>query len=149
MDNQLYDVLISALVVGFLAIVLGLAIWWHHSRSELRLREFEVRHRVLEKFADSDAFLAFARTEEGRRLLLPAPEPARNGRLGWLRLVQIGLLVFAIGIGGAVASARSIQVTTELDRYRKENLSTWSTLFVCAGIALTASGALARWLDRR
>ena len=149
MNNYAFQVSVAGLMLGFLAVVIVLAVWWFKSRSELRLREFEVRHRVLEKFADSEAFLQFARSDEGRRLLLVAPEPTRNGRRGGLRLVQAGLLVLAIGIGAGIASARIAIMTEPFDRYRKEELATWGTLFTCAGIALTASGVLSRWLDRR
>jgi hypothetical protein len=136
-------------MLSFLAAVLGLAIWWYTARSELRFREFEVRHRLLEKFADSEAFLEFARSEEGRRLLLLAPEAGRNGRRGGLRLVQVGLLVLALGIGARIGAAGIAVTKEDFDRYRKESLATWGTLFICAGIALTGSGALSRWLDRR
>jgi hypothetical protein len=105
-----------------------------------------VRHRVLEKFADSAAFLEFARSEEGRRLLLLAPAPEHNGQRSGLRLVQLGLLVLALGIGALIVLETAGE---HFDRYPKENLATWGTLFVCAGIALTGSGALTRWLDRR
>lgn len=149
MNNYAFQVSVAAVMLGFLAVVLGLAVWWLKSRSEQRLRELEVRHRVLEKFADSEAFLQFARSDEGRRLLLVAPEPARNGRRSGLRLLQAGLLVLAIGIGAGIAAARIAVTKEDFDRYRKENLATWGTLFTCAGIALTASGVLSRWLDRR
>jgi hypothetical protein len=149
MDNFTYEVAVAGLALGFLAIVIGMAVWWYKARSELRFREFEVRHRVLEKFADSAAFLEFARSEEGRRLLLVAPGPERDARRGGLRLLQVGLLVFALGIGAGIAATRMVVAKEDSDRYRKENLSTWSTLFICAGVALTGSGALSRWLDRR
>lgn len=148
MGMQAFQLLAASLMAVVALIVLILAVWWFRSRSELKFREFEVRHRVLEKFADSEAFLAFARSEEGRRLLLTTPDAAKNGGRAGLRLVQTGLLVLALGIGGAIAASK-MAVKEDFDRYRRENLSTWSTLFVCAGIALTASGALARWLDRR
>jgi hypothetical protein len=148
MSDFAFQLTAAGLMLGFLAIVIGLAIWWYRSRSELRFREFEVRHRVLDKFADSAAFLEFARSEEGRRLLLAAPERAPNGRRGGLRLVQVGLLVLSLGIGAAIASAKVVVAKEDPDRYRRENLSTWSTLFICAGISLTVSGALTRWLDR-
>lgn len=149
MDAFAYQVTVAGLALAFLAVVLALAVWWYKSRSELKLREFEVRHRVIEKFADSEAFLAFARSDEGRRMLLIAPEPTRNRRLGGLRLVQVGLLVLGIGFGAVISAARIPDIKADFDRYRKENLATWGTLFVCAGIALTGSGALSRWLDRR
>src|SRR4249920_2350938 len=105
MDTLTFELGAAGLVLGFLAIAVGLAIWWYRARSELRFREYEVRHRILEKFADSEAFLTFARSEEGRRLLLAAPEATRNGRSGALRLLQVGLLVLALGIGARMASA--------------------------------------------
>jgi hypothetical protein len=149
MANNTFQFAVAGLFFAFLAILIGLAIWWYKSRSELRLREFEVRHRVLEKFADSEAFLAFARSEEGRRLLLVSPPPVRNGGRAGLRLIQTGLLVFALGIGAGIAASRIGNTKEDFDRYRKENLATWGTLFLCAGIALTGSGALTLWLDRR
>jgi hypothetical protein len=149
MSSLTFQFAVAGLSLGFLAVALGLAIWWHKSRSELKFREFETRHRVLEKFADSEAFLAFARSEEGRRLLLTSPEPALGGLRGGLRLVQLGLLVLALGVGASIAAGRIGKTAEDFDRYRKENLATWGTLFICAGIALTASGALTRWLDRR
>jgi hypothetical protein len=149
MATNTFQFAVAGLFFGFLAILIGLAIWWHKSRSELKVREFEVRHRVLEKFADSEAFLAFARSEEGRRLLLASPPPVRNGGRGGLRLIQTGLLVLALGIGAGIAASRIGNTKEDFDRYRKENLATWGTLFLCAGIALTGSGALTLWLDRR
>jgi hypothetical protein len=138
------------LTAAFVAVLIALALRWHKSRSELRFREFEVRHRLLEKFADSEAFLEFARSEEGRRLLLlTPPPPARHGGRAGIRLVQAGLLVLGLGIGAGIAASRLAVTKEDFDRYRKENLATWGTLFVCAGIALTGSGALSHWLDRR
>jgi hypothetical protein len=144
-----FQVVVGGLTLAFVGFLIGLAIWWLRSRSELKFREFEVRHRVLEKFADSESFLAFARSDEGRRLLLASPEPVRSTQRGGLRLVQVGLLVLSLGIGARIAASRIAVTTEDFERYRRENLSTWGTLFVCAGIALTASGALTRWLDRR
>jgi hypothetical protein len=144
-----FQAAVIGLGLAFFGFLIGLAIWWFRSRSELRFREFEVRHRVLEKFADSESFLAFARSEEGRRILLASPEPAGNPQRGGLRLVQAGLLVLALGIGAGIAASRLAITKEDYDRYRRENLSTWGTLFMCAGIAMTASGALTRWLDRR
>ena len=149
MANNTFQFAVASLFFAFAAILIGLAIWWYKARSELKIREFETRHRVLEKFADSEAFLAFARSEEGRRLLLTSPPPVRNGGRGAVRLIQTGLLVFALGIGAGIAASRIGNTKEDFDRYRKENLATWGTLFVCAGIALTASGALTHWLDRR
>jgi len=149
MDVQWYGLVAAAVVLGFMAVAIGLAILWYRSRSELRLREFEIRHRVLEKFADSEAFLEFARSEDGKRLLLAAPDAARNGRRAWQGLLYVGLLVFALGVGARIASAGLPDGTQAWERYPKQNLATWGTLCVCAGIALTGSGALSRWLDRR
>ena len=149
MANNTFQVAVAGLLFGFIAILIGLAIWWYRSRSDLKLKEFEVRHRVLEKFADSEAFLAFARSDEGRRLLLLSPPPARNGGRAGLRLIQTGLLVLALGIGAGIAASRMADTKEDFDRYRRENLATWGTLFLCAGIALTGSGALTLWLDRR
>src|SRR5258707_749855 len=83
--------------------------------------------------------LALRRTEEGRLLLLAGRELARNGRRGGLRLAQVGLLVVALGVGACSGSARIATTKEVYDRYRKENLATWGTLFLCAGIALTGS----------
>ena len=149
MSTQYFGLVAAAVVYGFLAVGLGLAIRWYKTRSELRLREFEIRHRVLEKFADSKEFLEFARSEEGRRLLLASPDPARSGRRAWLGLMSVGLLVLALGIGARIASASMPDGKEAWERLPKQNLATWGTLSLCAGIALTASGALSRWLDRR
>lgn len=149
MDVQWYGLVAATVVLGFMAFVPLLAILWYRSRSEVRLREFEIRHRVLEKFADSEAFLEFARSEEGKRLLLGSPETARNGRRAWQGLLYVGLLVFALGVGARIASAGMSDGREAWERDQKQNLSTWGTLCVCAGIALTGSGALSRWLDRR
>jgi len=83
-----FQVAVIGLAFAFFGFLIGVAIWWLRSRSELRFREFEVRHRALEKFADSESFLAFARSEAGRRILLASPEPARVQQRGGLRLVR-------------------------------------------------------------
>ena len=149
MSDRAFQVAVASLFFAFIATLIGLAIWWYKAHSELKLREFETRHRVLEKFADSEAFLAFARSDEGRGLLLASPPPGRNGGRGAIRLIQTGLLVLALGIGAGIAASRIGNTKEDFDRYRKENLATWGTLFLCAGIALTASGALTHWLERR
>ncbi len=148
-DNQLYTVLITAVTLGFVAVAVGLAVWWHRSRAEQRLREMEIRHRVLERFTNSEAFVEFARSEEGKRLLLAHPENGRSARRGWAGLLYVGLLVLALGIGARIASAGLPDGKQDWERLQKQNLATWGTLCVCAGIALTGSGALSRWLDRR
>lgn len=149
MNLQWYGLGVFAVVLGFVAFALSLAVVWYRSRSELRLRELEIRHRVLEKFADSQAFLEFARSEEGRRLLLASPETARNGRRSWQGLLYVGLVVFALGVGSWISAAGMPEGKEAWERLGKQNLSTWGTLCICAGIALTVSGALSRWLDRR
>jgi len=148
MDNLWYALAAAAVGLGFLAALLALAIFWFRSRADLRVREMEIRHRVLEKYSDSEAFLAFARSDEGRRLLLGVAEPASNWRTR-LGLIQIGLLVLAIGIGARLSASKMPEGTEAWERLQKQDTATWGTLFVCAGIALTASGALSRWLDRR
>jgi hypothetical protein len=149
MDMQWYGLGCLVVILSFLAVAFTLSIRWFRSRSELRLREMEIRHRVLEKFADSQAFLDFVRSEEGRRLLLATPEPSKSARRTWLGLLNMGLLVFALGIGSGIAALRMPEGKEAWERMPKQNLATWGTLFTCAGIALMGSGALSRWLDRR
>ncbi|HEX4823246.1 MAG TPA: hypothetical protein VFV19_02935 [Candidatus Polarisedimenticolaceae bacterium] len=149
MDWQLFQILVAALTVAAGALAIALAIRWHHVRADLKLREFEIRHRVFEKFADSQAFLDFARSEEGRRLLSATAEPARNPWRAGLGLLSVGLLVLALGIGAKISSANLPEGKELWERLAKQNMATWGTLSLCAGIALTASGVLARWLDRR
>jgi len=149
MDMQWYGLVAAAVVMGFVAVGLGLAIRWYRSRSEMRLKEFEIRHRVLEKFADSKELMEFARSEEGKRLLVASPEPVRNGRRAWHGLLYLGLVVLALGIGATICASNLPEGKEPWERLQKQNLATWGTLCTCTGIALTASGALSRWLDRR
>ena len=149
MSMQLFQILVVALTIAAGAIAIALAIRWHTSRSELRLREFEIRHRVFEKFADSQAFLDFARTEEGRRILSVSPAAERKPRRASFGLLSVGLLVFSLGVGAKIAAADVSDVHEAWQQIARQNLATWGTLSLCAGIALTASGALALWLDRR
>jgi hypothetical protein len=149
MDMQWYGLAAMAVVLGFAAVGVALIIFWFRSRAEQRLKEFEIRHRVLEKFADSETFVSFAKSEEGRRLLLATPEGARNGRWSWNWLLYVGLLLFALGVGARISSGEMPEGKEPWERIQKQETATYGTLCVCAGLALTASGALSRWLDRR
>ncbi len=89
-----------AILFAFLAFVVWLVSRRVHTHADILKLHIEGRNRLLDRFQDADAFLAFARTEEGQAFLHP-PELFASGvrTPPGLRLVQVGLFSLILGAG--------------------------------------------------
>jgi hypothetical protein len=133
--------------LGFLAWLFSRKV---HSRSELMRLHLEGRNRLLERFASSQEFLAFARTDEGRSLLDPPHWPAAGkGMPLWLRLIALGLAAVLVGLAfNEVFSfsmnwrAANIHLNEEAAWYNAISAWRWKCLFFAAGGGLMIGGVL-------
>ena len=77
-----------AIFLAFVGFVLFLVARQSRNRLEILRLHLEGRNRLIERFGDAEAFLAFARSEEGRAALR-APDTGDAGRaVPGLRLFQ-------------------------------------------------------------
>ncbi len=89
-----------AILFAFLAFVVWLVSRRVHTHSDLLKVHIEGRNHLLDRFRDVDAFLAFARTDEGQAFLHPPELFASSVRTPpGLRLIQGGLVSLVLGAG--------------------------------------------------
>lgn len=136
----LYSVLRLAVFFAFAGFVLYLVARHARTQSELLRLHLEARNRLLDRFSTADAFLAFARSDEGRAVLQAPSLPAAAPRLPGLRLFQGGALCLALGGGWLLAGAGA-------GAGGRESF-TVASLILSGGVGLVLSGVLA-WFAAR
>jgi hypothetical protein len=145
-----------AILFAFLAFVVWLVSRRVRTQSDILKLHIEGRNRLLDRFHDADAFLAFAQTEEGRAFLHP-PELFASGvrTPPGLRLVQGGLFSLVLGAGfeylGLTLSARAnIGRGSFLDTHMAMDGQSYELigmLLITAGVGLLVAGIVAwAWL---
>jgi hypothetical protein len=132
-----------AVALGFAAILL---LQWR--KAEIGRRSEEARAallaRLTERFGDSEEFLAFARSGEGR-LLLGGRDPAAETAKRLLLMAQTAVLLAALGIAFLV-TALTTPAGADINLVRAaEEALYWGTM--C--LALAAGLALAFWFGER
>lgn len=128
-----------ALFLAFVAFVLYLVARQARGAADVLKLHLEGRNRLIDRFGDADAFLAFARSEEGRAILHP-PQPSSGGaRVAGLRLFQSAILCLALGAGWYVSGVQSPGGGQEA--------RTLGVLLGSTGVGLLLAGLLA-WLTR-
>ncbi len=126
-----------ALLLAFFGFVLWLVSRKVRSASELHKLHLEGRNRLLDRLGDAEAFLAFARTPEGRALL-EAPHLDPGPRPG-IRLLQMG--TFGTVLGSCLHVSGRLWGLSDLQLFAN------FVLFIGLGL-LAAAGATA-WVQRR
>jgi hypothetical protein len=144
-----------ALLLAFLAFLLWLVSRKVRTHSELMKLHLEGRNRMLDRFGDAEAFLSFARTEEGRAFLetssLAAPARTRPG----VRLLQCGLISLLLGFGmRSMGIGWRMQANLARGSFLDTNLlsngqsfETFGTLLLFGGAGLVLASAIA-WFGR-
>jgi hypothetical protein len=145
---------IITIVVGLGAITLGVGIIWlifrvHKSRTQLRLARAEAYSRLLEKFSSTKEFSDFLQTEQGRQFVedpLPAP---KSGLTRILRLVQTGVIIFAIGIAFFLNAYRLRDVPDPNYYHQAMDSRFWGIFGVTIGVGLLVTAALSYVIAKR
>ena len=140
-------VMFGLLLVGAIACVV-LQMWRRKLHADRRMRRDEMVGRLAERFGDGDAFVAFARTAEGRTLLENEYSPAATA-LRILGLVQFGIVACAIGAaflvnGIAPPAGADINLVREADEARW-----WGWLSIGLGVGLMVAGGVSAAVARR
>ena len=118
------------------------------SRMEDRARSYAVVERILDRFNSTDELLAFVRSDEGKQLLYGRTATV-NPRRSVLRFVQIGLVVFSLGVA-FLGNAMRLGGETDINFVRKvEDLRYWGTAAVAVGTGLLVVAAVSYWMARR
>jgi len=143
-DELLMGAVLVAGIVAFAVV--------HVFRRRMQMRRRMARDamaaRLAERFGEGDAFVAFARTPDGRALLENEYSPAAMAHRV-LGLVQFGIIACAIGIaflinGIAPPPGTDINFVREADEARW-----WGWLSIGLGIGLLVSGGVSAWVARR
>jgi hypothetical protein len=135
------------------AFIAWLLARYHRSRAETLRLHLASRDRIVAQAGTLEALLAFARTEEGRRLL-ELPSLATTAGPAGLRLVQAGLVCLAMAAAQGVARhlwARAVQASGDAELIRTTLVGTYpqALLYAGAGLGLILAGWLGRYLRTR
>jgi len=121
---------------------------WSARRTELRARNQVVVERLLDRFTSTDELLAFVRSDEGKQLLY-GDTGAANPRRSVIRFVQIGIVVFSLGVA-FLANAMRLAGETDINFIRKvEDLRYWGTAAVAVGAGLLVVAGVSYFMARR
>jgi hypothetical protein len=140
-------VMFGLLAVGIVACA-ALQMWRRKLHAERRMRRDAMVARLAERFGDGDAFVAYARTPEGRALLENEYSPTATA-LRILGLVQFGIVACAIGAAFLVngippPAGTDINFVREADEARW-----WGWLAIGLGVGLLVAGAVSTAVARR
>ena len=110
----------------------------------------EVHNKILDRFASNEELLAYVDSPAGRRFLeatpiAPSAPPARSvgapfGRI--LLSVQVGVILFALGVGFLVISGRAIEEVQPV-------LVSLAVLGFCLGVGSIASAGASYVISRK
>jgi hypothetical protein len=140
-------VMFGLLAVGIVACA-ALQMWRRKLHAERRMRRDAMVARLAERFGDGDAFVAYARTPEGRALLENEYSPAATA-LRILGLVQFGIVACAVGAAFLVngippPAGTDINFVREADEARW-----WGWLAIGLGVGLLVAGTVSTAMARR
>jgi hypothetical protein len=126
--------------------------WLVYRRSvrgmEDRARSYAVVERILDRFSSTDELLAFVRSDEGKRLLYGRADTV-SPRRSVLRFVQIGIVMFSLGVA-FLGNAMRLSGETDINFVRKvEDLRYWGTAALALGAGLLVVAAVSYWMARR
>ncbi|HET7696552.1 MAG TPA: hypothetical protein VFK57_12640 [Vicinamibacterales bacterium] len=145
MEDRFVEVVVWAALSAWVA-------WLVYRRSvrgvEERARNHAVVERILDRFASADELLAFVRSDEGKQLLYGRAGTA-NPRRSVIRFVQVGIVVFSLGVA-FLANAIRLAGETDINFIRKvEDLRYWGTAGVSVGAGLLVVAAVSHLMARR
>jgi len=159
MDQHLSDTVLFLGFMGLFGFFLWLASKRAFTRADLLRLHLESRNHLVERFASSQDFLEFARSEEGHALLqapqLPSPRPPAPAGL---RLVQWGLLSMLVSLAFRETYYQALNWrAANLHFDAGQEWMSWNTatnawfcchFFLYAGLALFLGGLLAALVAR-
>jgi hypothetical protein len=147
--NQLSVVLLTALVLAFAAFLLWLGSRSYKASTQLRMQRAESFNRLLERFSSAKEFTDFLQTEEGKKFLgdpLPASRTSSN-RI--LRLIQYGIVIFALGVGCLINAYRLRDFTDLHYASQAQDCQFWGIFGVIIGVALVATAMVSSSMARK
>ncbi len=153
-----YIVARLGVLFAFIGFILWLVSRKVRTQDEVLKLHLEGRNRLLERFADANALVAFAATTEGRALLQPPDLPLAEPRLpAGVRMVQSGIVALALGGGFEYLGASWIR-RADLARGNfldsrllldGQGYEMAGVLLLCGGAGLIIAGLLAWWWQQR
>lgn len=142
----------TLMLIGLVAFAAWVA-WLFFRRAQLAAQrsqlDLELRNRLLDKFASAQEFLEFVETEKGRKLLQGLAPPASNPLLTPMRFMQAGVLSALLGCGFYLNAGRFTGLTDINFVNKVQDLKSWGTLFVAAGIGQVLAAAIGYEFARR
>ena len=137
----------AVLIVGIVAFAV-LQLWRRALHAKRRMARDAMVARLTERFGDGDAFVAFARTADGRMLLENEYSPAATA-LRILGLLQFGVIACAIGAaflinGIAPPPGTDINFVREADSARW-----WGWLTMGLGVGLLIASGVSAYVAKR
>jgi len=142
------ELLMGAVLVAGIVAFAVVHVFRRRKQVRRRIARDAMAARLAERFGEGDAFVAFARTPDGRALLENEYSPAAMAHRV-LGLVQFGIIACAIGIaflinGIAPPPGTDINFVREADEARW-----WGWLSIGLGLGLLLSSGVSAWLARR
>jgi hypothetical protein len=142
----------TLMLLGLAAFAAFIA-WLFFRRAQLAAQrsqlDLELRNRLLDKFANAQEFLEFVETEKGRKLLQGLAPQASNPRLTSMRFMQAGALSVLLGYGFYLNAGR-LKGLTDINFVNKaQDLKSWGTLLVAAGVGQVVAAAIGYEFARR
>ena len=140
-------VMFAILVVGIVAFA-TVQIVRRRLQVQRRMARDAMTLRLAERFGDADAFVAFARSPDGRALMENEYAPAAMAHR-ILGLLQFGIIACAIGVaflvnGIAPPPGTDINFVREAD-----NARWWGWLAIGLGIGLVIASGVSAYVARR
>ena len=137
----------AVLIVGIVAFAV-VHVLRRGQQAKRRMARDAMTLRLADRFGDGDAFVAFARTAEGRALMENEFSPAAMAHRV-LGLVQFGIVACAIGVaflihGVAPPPGTDINFVREADEARW-----WGWLAIGLGVGLLVAGTVSTAMARR
>ena len=140
-------VMFGLLAVGIVACA-ALQMWRRKLHAERRMRRDAMVARLAERFGDGDAFVAYARTPEGRALLENEYSPTATA-LRILGLVQFGIIACAVGAAFLVNGIPP-PAGTDINFVREaQNAHWWGLLTLLLGVGLLVAAGTSAFVARR
>ena len=133
-------------VLGLVAWVLFLLFRRYQVRQQESARKLELFGKLVDKFGDSDQFVTFVKSDEGRQLLKQSGMNGSTAKTAALRMFIIGALLFAVGYG-SLSGASAYSSSTDINYVQKvAELKYWGRMAFGLGVGFVAGGLLTRFL---
>ena len=133
-------------IVALVAWVIWLLFRRYQIRNQESARRLDLFSKLVDKFGDSQEFVTFVQSDEGRRLLKDSGINGTSGKQTALRMFVIGVLLLAAGIG-FLLGAPSYDHATDINLINKASeLRIWGKLTMGLAAGFIVAGFLTHYL---